>query len=65
METRLETTDLLETITGSPSEHKPAQEEQNKIKEKEEQIGTQKLLIQQVKYFNKKKTNERFKISFV
>ena len=49
LETKLETKDLLETVTGSPSEQKAAKEEENKIKEKEDKIETQTLLIQQVR----------------
>jgi hypothetical protein len=49
--TKLETVDLLETVTGSPSEFKAVKEEENKIKEKEENMETQTLLIQQVKEF--------------
>lgn len=44
----LETTDILETVTGSPSVQKAAKEEENKVKEKEEKIETQTLQIQQV-----------------
>jgi hypothetical protein len=47
---KLETTDLLETVTGSPSEHEAAKEE--------EKMETQTLLIQQVKDFTEKKTNQ-------
>jgi hypothetical protein len=47
-EARLDTTDILESVTGSPSEHKAAKEEENKMKEKEQEITTQKLLVQQV-----------------
>jgi hypothetical protein len=43
--------DLLETVTGSPSEHKAAKEEESKNKEKEEQMETQTVLIQQVNEF--------------
>ena len=48
LETRLETKDLLETVTGSPSEQKAVKEEENKMKEKEEKLETQGLMMQQV-----------------
>jgi hypothetical protein len=47
-EAKLETTDILETVTGSPSEHKAVKEEENKMKVKEEKLETQKVLAQQV-----------------
>ena len=48
-EAELETTDILETVTGSPSDNKAAKEEENKMKEKEEQIATKTLSVQQVR----------------
>ena len=48
---KLEKKDLLETVTGSPSEHKAAKEEEKKMKENEEKIETQNFLIQQVAKF--------------
>lgn len=51
--------DVLETVTGSPSQHKAVkEEEENKIKEKEEQLETKPLLIQQVTNFSPEKKNE-------
>ncbi len=53
--------DLLETVTGSPSEHKAAKEEESKNKEKEEQMETQIVLIQQVKeFFSREEKKENF-----
>lgn len=49
LEAKLESKDLLETVTGSPSEQKTAKEEENKQKEKEEKIETPTFSIQQVK----------------
>jgi len=55
-EAKLETTDILESVTGSPSEHKAAKEEEKKRKDKEEKLETQHLLIQQVEHFKKRRT---------
>jgi hypothetical protein len=51
---KLETTDILETVTGSPSDQKAIKEEENKQKEKEEKMETQTLLIQQVEKLKKR-----------
>lgn len=48
-EEQLETTDILETVTGTPSMQKAIKEEENKLIEKEEKAETQTLQIQQVK----------------
>lgn len=54
MERDLETTDILETVTGSPSQAKAIKEEENRIKRKESQVEAQKPLMQQVKSMNRK-----------
>jgi hypothetical protein len=56
---------LLETVTGSPSEFKAVKEEENKIKEKEENMETQTLLIQQVKEFLREKKIIKFCVVFL
>lgn len=58
LETKLETKDLLETVTGSPSEQKAVKEEENKMREKEEKIENEGLLIQQVRSVNLEKEKE-------
>ncbi|CAF4060347.1 unnamed protein product, partial [Adineta steineri] len=45
---KLESTDILETVTGTPSIQKAVKEEEDKMIEKEEKIETQTLLIQQL-----------------
>lgn len=59
---KLETTDLLETVTGRPSQSKAIKEEENRLKDKETKKEIDKLLIQQVKKNteNEKKNVERF-----
>ncbi|CAF4998325.1 unnamed protein product, partial [Rotaria sp. Silwood1] len=47
-EKELETVDILETVTGLPSQLKEAKEEEKKRKENEENIDIQKPLIQQL-----------------
>ncbi|CAF2933999.1 unnamed protein product [Rotaria sp. Silwood2] len=47
-EKELETVDILETVTGIPSQYKEAKEEEKKRKENEENMEIQKLLIQQL-----------------
>ena len=47
-EGKLETTDILETVTGTPSIQKAIREEENKLIEKEEKAETPTLQIQQV-----------------
>ncbi|CAF1245225.1 unnamed protein product [Adineta ricciae] len=44
----LETADILETVTGTPSIQKAVKEEENKLIEKEEKAETQTLQIQQL-----------------
>ncbi len=45
---KLETTDILETVTGTPSIQKAVKEEENKILEKEEKLEIKNPLLQQV-----------------
>lgn len=60
MEAKLESKDLLETVTGSPSEQKAVKEEENKLKEKEEKIENDTLLMQQVGQVHSSKSNSFF-----
>lgn len=47
-EAKLDEVDVLETVTGAPSDKKAAKEEEIKIKEEEEQLQIQPPLKQQV-----------------
>ncbi len=64
-EVKLETMDILEAVTGSPSDNKAAKEEENKMKEKEEQITTQKLSVQQVRMILKFIFKENKRLDFL
>ena len=50
-EENLETTDLLETVTGHPSQNKAIKQEENRVKEKETKKDQEKSLMQQVKRY--------------
>ncbi|UJR35157.1 hypothetical protein I4U23_027926 [Adineta vaga] len=47
-EAKIETTDILETVTGTPSIQKAVKEEENKLIENEEKAEAQTLLFQQL-----------------
>jgi hypothetical protein len=51
---KLETTDILETVTGTPSIQKAVKEEENKILEKEEKLEIKNPLLQQVENIKKR-----------
>ena len=48
MEAKLATEDVLEKVTGSPSQMKTVKDEENRLKEKELKLDVQKPLMQQV-----------------
>lgn len=48
MEAKLQTEDVLEKVTGSPSQQKAVKDEENRLKEKELKLDVQKPLMQQV-----------------
>lgn len=59
---KLETTDILETVTGCPSQTKAIKQEEIRLKEKEKKIEPAPLLIQQVTKKTSGKTNfDRFR----